>query len=466
MATVHHSFRIAAAVLALSMVSIQGSANEPPAVPWRSTGAINVVFHSLQVPEAFSSAVRAAGGETAFSLDGLGVATVRGLSAAAVQDLALVHGGLATFEDVAIPVETAASGGGIGTEGPDHTTGLEISPETEPFFGLQWGLRLIAADRAIAAGHTGHGALVAVIDSGVYYDHPDLSPNYAGGANFFAPFCDLEPGGPPSVCDPADPLDTVGHGTWVTGIAAGAANGFGILGVAPETGFVALRACGGPFPGFCPLSSVLAAIRTAADLRVDVMNLSLNCVIGVTCPDEPGLTVAVQRAVNYANAKGSLVVTVAQNNGLNLQALPGTQKLALGEADTALVVSAVGPDALPATFFGFAYSNYGNVVDMAAPGGSVPPIEGGVISTFSPFAPVPSSGARVLPGGLFATSGGTSAAAPHVSGAAALLVGHHGHLEPAQLRTLLEASARDVDGAGHSPFYGHGLLDAWAALNR
>jgi lantibiotic leader peptide-processing serine protease len=463
MATVHHSLRVAAAAVALSMVAIQGSADEPPAVPWRVTGAIDVVFNGLQTPDAFSSAVQAAGGEIVFSLDGLGVATVRGLSAAAVQDLALANDGLATFEDVAVPVEATATG--VGPQSPDPTEGLQFSPETEPFFGLQWGLRLIGADQAIAAGHTGHGARVAVIDSGVYYDHPDLSPNYDGGANFFAPFCHLEPSSPPNVCDPADPLDTVGHGTWVTGITVGAVNGFGILGVAPETRFVALRACGGPFPGSCPLSSVLAAIRAAADLRVDVMNLSLNCVVGVTCPDVPGLVVALRRAVNYANGKGSLVVTVAQNNGLNLQALPGTQKLALGEADTALVVSAVGPDALPATLFGFAYSNYGNVVDLAAPGGSAPPMEAGMLSTFSPFAPVPPSGARVLPGGLFAISGGTSAAAPHVSGAAALLVGHHGHLPPALLRTLLEVSARDVDGPGHSPFYGHGLLDAWAALN-
>jgi len=333
---------------------------------------------------------------------------------------------------------------------------------SEPLLEAQWGVRLIEAQRAIEAGFTGRGASIAIIDTGVYYDHPDLAANYAGGLNFFAPFCHADPSAPPSACDPVDPNDTTGHGTWVAGIAAAALDGQGIVGVAPDAQLIAIKTCGFAFPGACPLSSVVAGISYAADIGVDVINLSINCVIGVTCPEEESLLKALRRAANYAGRKGTLVIAASQNNGLDLDA--GNLQLAIGEFDHVIVVSAVGAQAESATFFGVRYSNVGKVVDLAAPGGSAP--TSGVIGAWSPLVPAPLGGARVLPGGLYAFSGGTSAAVPHVAGAAAQLIGRRGPTNPALVKILLQRTAGDLGAPGRDPVFGSGLLNVWELLRQ
>jgi lantibiotic leader peptide-processing serine protease len=413
------------------------------------TGATFVTFEREEVPPDFLEAVARAGGRVVFNLSDLGVTVVAGLPAASVQHLA--GGGADVAPDVWIPLGPGAS--------------VEPGPASmlsEPLLEAQWGLRLTEAQRAIEAGFTGSGARIAIIDSGVYYDHPDLAPNYAGGVNFFAPFCGADPAAPPSACDPADPDDTNGHGTWVAGIVAAALNGQGIVGVAPEAHIIAIKACGFALPGACPLSAVVAGIAHAADSGADVINLSINCVVGVTCPEEEGLVKALRRATNYASRKGTLVVTISQNNGLDLDA--SRLRLAIGEFDHVIVVSAVGPDAESATLFGVPYSNIGRVVDLAAPGGSVP--IAGVIGTWSPLVPIPLGGVGVLPGGLYAISGGTSAAAPHVAGAAAQLIGQRGPTNPALVKILLQRTAVDLGVPGRDPVFGYGLVNVWALLTQ
>jgi subtilisin family serine protease len=360
-----------------------------------NTGAVVVTFEQDYLPKDFPGAVVGAGGTVVFNLPHVGVSVVAGLSEASVRRVAAEYGAADAAPDVWIPVDAAAS------------VAVEPAPAliSEPLLSAQWGLRLVEAQRAIEAGFTGHGARIAIIDSGIYYDHLDLSPNYAGGINFFAPFCHADPTAPPSACDPADPNDTNGHGTWVAGIAAAALNGEGIVGVAPHAQLIAIKTCGFGLPGACPLSAVVAGISYAADIGVDVINLSLNCVVGVTCPEEEGLLKALRRVTNYAGRKGTLVAAASQNNGFDLDA--NNLRLAIGEFDHVIVVSAVGAQAESATLFGVPYSNGGKVVDLAAPGGSAP--ISGIIGTWSPLVPVP-LGARVLPSGLYAFSGGTSAA--------------------------------------------------------
>jgi subtilisin family serine protease len=205
---------------------------------------------------------------------------------------------------------------------------------------------------------------------------------------------------------------------------------------------------------------VLAGISHAADIGVDVINLSLNCVVGVTCPEDGGLLKALRRVTNYAGRKGTLVAAASQNNGLDLDA--NHLRLAIGEFDHVVVVSAVGAQGESATLFGVPYSNVGRIVDLAAPGGSAP--LSGVIGTWSPFVPVPLGGARVLPGGLYAFSGGTSAAVPHVAGAAAQLIGRRGRTNPALVKLLLQRSAVDLGAPGRDPVFGSGLLNVWRLL--
>ena len=416
------------------------------------TGAMLVTFEQEHVPPGYAEAVEREGGRILFSLPSIGVSVVAGLPEASVRRLTGEHGGADVAPDVWIPLTSGAA--------------AEVAPAastiTEPLLEAQWGLRLIGAQQAIEAGFTGRHARIAVIDSGVFYHHPDLAPNYTGGVNLFAPFCTADPAAPPSACDPADPNDTNGHGTWVAGIAAAALNGQGIVGVAPDAQFLAIKACGHPFPGSCPLSSVLAGIAYAADIGVDIINLSINCVIAVTCPEEEGLLKALHRVTTYAGRKGALVVGISQNNGLDLDA--GNLQLAIGEFDHVVVVSAVGAQAESATFFGVRYSNVGRIVDLAAPGGSAP--ASGVIGTWSPLVPTPLGGARVLPGGLYAFSGGTSAAAPHVAGAAAQVVGRLGRTRPELLKILLQRTAVDLGAPGRDPVFGSGLLNLWELLRQ
>lgn len=415
-------------------------------------GVTLVLFPSAgALPAGFWTQVSAAGGDSIFALPDIGVAVVR-LSAGDVAELATPYGAVTAADDwLALPAAMPAA----------SPPPAAADPTTEPFFAQQWGIRLIGADRAIAAGHTGAGARIAIIDSGIYYPHPDLAPNYAGGRNFFAPFCASDPQSLPSTCDPDDPIDDSGHGTHVAGIAAAALNGFGVLGVAPEAELLAVRACARTFAMGCPAAAVIAGIVYATNAGADVINLSVNCVTTITCPEGEGLVTALRRATNYAHSRGTLVVTVAQNNGLDLQKLRGTAMLAIGSANNALVTSAVGADAEPATFLQQVYSNHGNEVDLAAPGGSFP--VSGVLSTWSPLSP-PDAPASVLPGGLFAVSGGTSMAAPHVAGAAAQITGQLGARNPSYVRTRLQQTATDLGKSGRDPFYGHGLLNVWDAL--
>jgi subtilisin family serine protease len=270
---------LAASVLAMVSpmyrTSAQGQEATRAAV-LAETGATFVTFEQEHVPLDFPEAVAREGGQIIFNLPGIGVSVVAGLPETSVRRLAGEHGVADVAPDVWIPLTPGATAGLAPT----------ASMISEPLLEAQWGLRLIEAQRAIEAGFTGRGARIAVIDTGVFYDHPDLAANYAGGINLFAPFCTADPSAPPSACDPAVPDDTNGHGTWVAGIAAAALNGQGIVGVAPDAQLVAIKACGFAFPGNCPLSSVLAGISYAADIGADVINLSINCVIGVTCPEE------------------------------------------------------------------------------------------------------------------------------------------------------------------------------------
>jgi subtilisin family serine protease len=323
-------------------------------------------------------------------------------------------------------------------------------PALEPLFPLQWGLRMINADDAIRAGFTGKGALIGIIDTGIYYDHPDLAPNYVGGRNFFAPYCAEDPASLPSTCDPNDPIDDNGHGSHVAGIVAAAANQIGVIGVAPDAKLIAAKVCGRTVG--CPIGAMIAGMLYAADQGVDAMNISIGGFGDQRGGDAEW--VALKRAANYVHARGSLVVNSAGNNGIDLNEIPGFIKR-LFEQGNMLVVSAVGPDAEAASIFGEVYTNTGGQVDVAAPGGSYPPLEALVVSAWSPLSPD-------LPGALWAFAAGTSMAAPHATGTAAQIVGAYGHLPPSRISAIIRNTATDLGKPGHDPLYGQGVVNVAA----
>ena len=153
-----------------------------------------------------------------------------------------------------------------------------VGPGVEPLSACQWGMRAVQAGPASYAQATGAGVSVGVIDSGVDTTHADVVPNLDLALSCSFIFSDTPTADPAEVangdCSNKSAVqDLQGHGTHVSTIIAGADNGIGVAGVAPEATIVALKAC--TIQGFCFADSVAASLRYAGDQRLDVVNLSL-----------------------------------------------------------------------------------------------------------------------------------------------------------------------------------------------
>lgn len=289
----------------------------------------------------------------------------------------------------------------------------------------QWGLEMIHAQEAWPTS-TGVGAVVAVIDTGVQRNHPDLGGRLVGGFDFVGDDVD----------DPdtdKDPTDGNGHGTHVTGIvAANRDNGEGIAGVAPGARVMPLRVLDDSGTGYA--DDTIKAIDYAIDNGADVINLSLGDFIPLqsTLLDDPAYRSALERAVN-----AGIVVVIAAGNNM----LPKCEN-----PDVPGMVCVGGVDNRPAR--AMVYSSYGSNVDLMAPGGSC---AGG--SSEDILSSVINS--------TYDTFCGTSQAAPHVAGVAALLVSLGLRGQEAADRIVATAADSCVGLPGEC---GAGVVDAAAAV--
>ncbi len=244
--------------------------------------------------------------------------------------------------------------------------GGEDPPPTQE---IPWGYDRIDAD--LNGGSGGSGVGVAVLDTGVDLDHPDLS-GVINGANFIRS------------TKPAD--DDNGHGTHVAGIIAAVNNTIGIVGVAPNATIIAVKVLDRRGSG--SYSGVIAGIdwvaANASTHNIKVANMSLT---------GGGYSTAMYDAITGANAAGVTFVVAAGNNGSNAA---NYSPAAFGNVVT---VSAMNPD----DSFAY-YSNWGVPIDLIAPGTNIP---------------------SLWKGGGYKTISGTSMAAPHVAGAAALWLDDH-----------------------------------------
>ncbi len=265
--------------------------------------------------------------------------------------------------------------------------------------------------------HGGEGITIAVLDTGIDADHPDLVRRIAPGHDF--------------VEGDAHPNDTSGHGTLVAGAAAAETdNAEGIAGAAWEATILPVKVLDERGEG--DDARIAAGITWAVEHGADVINLSLGAA---------GASEVLGTAVRYAMTRGVVVVAAAGNWGDRTPIYPAAY-------DGVVAVTATDAAGNLAYF-----NSFGPWVDVAAPGWLLTSTK----AMFDKRAGYTSDLDRHAPSG-------TSFAAPLVSGAAALVLGDRPDASPASVGEALRASARDAGIPGVDDAYGHGLLDAAAAL--
>lgn len=322
----------------------------------------------------------------------------------------------------------------------------------DPYYGLQWHMSQINMEQAwsITTGHP--GVKVAVIDTGVAYENYEepgvpigKSGKFSGGTVFkqapdlnntnFVPGYDF-------VNDDDHPNDDQGHGTHVTGtIAQTTNNGEGVAGIAYSTSIMPIKVLDSS--GYGTYTDIADGIYFAADNDAQIINMSLGGGTG---------SITLVNALAYAYTAGVTMVCASGNDGS-----ASTVSYPAAYDAYCIAVGATRYDKQVAY-----YSNRGNSLDLTAPGGDIN---------------VDQNGDGYADGVLQQTFGadptvfdywfyqGTSMAAPHVSGVAALLVANGVATSPDEVREVLQSTALDIGDSGWDPAYGWGIVDAYAALN-
>lgn len=345
---------------------------------------------------------------------------------------------------------------------PNYIVRAKQVPNDE-FYGLQWHYPAINLPQAwdITIGtriDSGADVIVAVVDTGVFLAHTEFSGQLVSGYDFISDISNAADGdgidsNPDDPGDGAQLSSSSWHGTHVSGtVAANSNNSNGIAGVAWQAKIMPLRVLG--VDGGSTYDTI-QAIRFAAGLSndsgtvpaqvADVINLSLGGY---------GFSQAEEDAFTAVRDAGVIVVAAAGNETTSLLSYPA---------------SYAGVISVSATDFANArapYSNFGSMIDVAAPGGNQGADlnndnEGdGVLSTLVDD----SSGSRVS---TYAFYQGTSMATPHMAGVVALMRAVYPSLTPVELDALLSAGVitTDLGSAGRDDTYGHGLIDALKAVS-
>lgn len=328
-------------------------------------------------------------------------------------------------------------------------------------FPDQWGLGAIGfTDRASpgSAWHLEDGSrypvIVALVDTGLDYFHPDLDPGSVWRNPGETPNGRDDDGngyvddliGWNFVDDDNNPWDLAGHGTHIAGIIAAATNnGEGIAGINPGVRIMPLKVMN--FAGRGRATRMAEAVFYAVDHGASVINLSLGA--------EHAPSETMRMAADYAMRHGALVVVAAGNSGID------TARVMPAGLDNVITVAASAPEGTRAAF-----SNFGDAVDITAPGVDVLSLR----ARRTDFALVAGQqGYRagdgfVGTGDRYYRATGTSFAAPFVTGVASLLYARHPDISPQEVKRILLQTATDMDVPGTDRNTGYGLLDAAAAL--
>jgi len=412
-----------------------------------------ISFNGNKLPRNAEEMVASAGGTIVRTLPQIGVALV-------AAD--------ASFAETSKQIKRVQAVEGLGFHTlPDatHVTLPELDADSvtdadAAFYSEQWSIRRVNAPAAWEAGVTGsHDTVVAVIDTGVANNHPDLAPNLVYEACY-------------SVAGPCSAYPAYSyHGTHVAGSVAAAFGHGAAVGVGPDLGiasynvFEVVETPEGPALGAFDFP-VWEAIIDAADRGFEVVNMSLGG-YGTKQENAQGY-VAWNRVANYARKKGTVLVASAGNEALDLN---GSLYSVPSDLPGVINVAATGIWPLPEyPQEGFEdvranYSNVGATLDVAAPGGDCGPTDDCdssyrhmILSTYV----IPNPNCALLEACQvgYAWAGGTSMASPHVAGVVGLMLDEDPSLNPNQVSAKLRRTAHDL---GDRQQFGHGMVDAYEA---
>ena len=500
-------------VLLLGLLAAAAFVTGGTAATSNSTGAAAnyiVLYKGQAVPKDAAATITKAGGTLVYAYDQIGVAIARSDNTSFRDNL---------LKDARI--DNASPTAGFATQLPNEQAdagppdgGLPNSPATEdPLFSLQWDMGQIHTPEAHAITGGSPSVLVGDIDTGLDYTHPDLAANVDSVNSV-----NCVNGVPVPGAVAAN--DDNGHGTHTAGTIAAASNGIGIVGVAPNVKIAGIKA--GNAAGFFFPEAVICSFVWAATHHFDVTNNSyfadpylFNC---RNDPVQRAIWKAESRAIQYAEQNGVTVVAAMGNESEDLAhpsvdaTSPDTQVPPdVRDVNNACVVIPVevpgvigvtatgstqqtdgdsGPDYLKSF-----YSNFGvGVTQVAAPGGdsvyrTAESVNGRVLSTYP--AGQPCLRPVVSGGATYCYLQGTSMAAPHATGVAALIVSMFGHMASGRVKAFLAQTADPqpcptalpanyaevfgvgtesgtftpcVGGPGHNSWYGSGQVDALNAI--
>ncbi|MEB3299676.1 MAG: S8 family serine peptidase [Candidatus Sericytochromatia bacterium] len=289
--------------------------------------------------------------------------------------------------------------------------GLAADASEDPYLDDQWGYKQIKAADA-AARTQGDGVTVAVLDTGIDYNHPDLAGRVLMGWNFADKNKDI--------------MDRFGHGTHVAGIIGAAArNGVGIAGVAPKAYLMAVKVLGDNGEG--STSTVLEGIKYAADYGAKVINMSLGSA-------DTSVDAALSSAIAYARSKGCVVVCAAGNSGGEVGS-PANDPGALAVSSTSKFL-----------FWEYlsGFSNRGAKISVAAPGAGI-------------WSTVPLSANKTGKTG-YAKLSGTSMACPMVAAEAALIAHRNPSFSVDAIQARIEQAVDDKGSKGRDSRFGFGRI--------
>jgi len=397
--------------------------------------------------------------------------------------------------------------------------GVPTTIGPDPLGPCQWDMRAIKATPAGSYGvNQGLGVKVGVMDTGVDLTNGDVMPNVDVAASCVFLYATTPTSDPSErvtrgdCSNKAALQDLAGHGTHTAGTIGAPINGTGVAGVAPKASLVILKS--GTAEGFFFTDSVVDGLVYAGDKKLDVVSMSFfadpwlfNC---KNDSEQRAIVQAISRAARYAQQRGVVLVAAAGNDGIDMNH-PVTDEISPDYPPGAAVTRSVGnncvvaPTELPGVVVVTAtgaenllawYSTYGQITDVTAPGGSrfqtpTPDTSRGRVlapysSTASDLAAEAALGRLVVDpsGNFYAWLNGTSMAAPHAAGVAALIRAAHPNMPQGAVAAALRTTAQRLacptehdpgveffgaplqvctGGVGSNSFYGAGLVDALAA---